>query len=129
MFLSRVKSASKLDSYTGLPLPEDELGATKSTPLLLEGPSTSRWQHEPLSPLLDQVLRGESLRDSVGVEGTSSLQELGGRDKEEEEEKRTSSFVDILESRVSDMDQAWMDTQVASYRVNATPVGTLICAI
>lgn len=107
VYLSSVPSASKLDSYTGLPLPDDELGATKSTPLLLEGLGGSS-----NSPLLDKVLRGKSLRDSVG--GASSLEELGDAREGQEEEVlgKTSSFVDILESRDGERDQAWMDMQV-----------------
>ena len=107
VYLSSVQSASKLDSYTGRPLAENDLGATKSTPLLLDGSSRKN------SPLLDKVLRGKGLED-----GGSCLQELGGaaqggeEEGEEEEEGRTSSFADILESRDAERDQAWTETQV-----------------
>ena len=165
VFLSRVRSSSQLDSYTGLPL-EDDLTSTKSSPLLqqqqggLTPPQrrTNRGLGEggggggaassglDLSPLLSQVLKNPRMdqsadtpsrprdsaiaasnpRDSVIStikEGSSSLKELsggsdverrrhpGGRD-EEKEIRRTSSFVDVLESRDLEMDKAWMDTQV-----------------
>ena len=116
-----------MDSYTGLPEEEDELGVSHSTPTLLPqagGPSPA--SKGTLSPLLDKVLRGKSLRDSLGLEGTSSLLELGTREggdgTEDGEERgdeegggrRTSSFVDLLESRDIEMDRAWRDTQVCN---------------
>ena len=108
VYLSEVKSASKLDSYSGLRLDVDEdetdgLGATKSTPLLLETYGPTKNPERPLSPLLNHVLRPSKVPKSP--EGrTSSLTEL--------EDGKTSSFTDILESRDTDMDQAWMEMQV-----------------
>lgn len=110
VYLSRVDSSSKLDSRTGLPLGRDELGASQSSPVLQEG-STARQQD--LSPLLDKGdLRPKSVRDSLSPEVTSSLKELGELERENEAVKRKSSFVDLLESRDIEMDQAWLDMQV-----------------
>ncbi len=120
VYLSNLKGASKLDSYTGLPVEDDELGASRSTPLLSGGLSPT--SKGTLTPLLNRVLRGKNLRDSKGLEGISSLLELGSRERgdgaedvgegEEGGERRTSSFVDLLESRDIEMDKAWMDMQV-----------------
>ena len=112
VYLSSVQSASKLDSYTGLPLPsEDDLPASGSVPLLLDSSSRKN------SPLLDKVLRGRG-PPGGSVSSSQELGELRGEgeegegEREEEGEGKASSFVDILESRDPERDQAWMETQV-----------------
>lgn len=110
-----------MDSYTGLPLEDDELGASRSTPTLLPGtPPSSPTKKASLTPLLDQVLRGKSPRESLGLEATGSLQELGTREggdgaedvEERGQERKNSSFADLLESRDEESDKAWMNMQV-----------------
>ena len=118
VFLSPVQSISKLDTFSGLPLPDDELGPTRSTPLLSESSSSpTRKNPEPISPLLDKVLRGAiGLRlDSASPEATSSLKNVSDRHDDVVKQGSTSSFTDILESRGSEMDQAWMEMQVSMY--------------
>lgn len=110
VYPSRVDSSSKLDSYTGLRLERDELGASQSSPVLQEGLAAR--QHD-LSPLLGN-LRPKSLRDSLISEGTSSLKELRELERENEAVKRKSSFVELLESKDIEIDQAWLDMQVQS---------------
>lgn len=96
----------------------DELGSSQSSPLLQE--VATKLQQDS-SQLQDQILRPKSVRDSIGLEGTSSLKELGELGVAEEGMKRTSSFADLLESR--EMDQAWLEMQVSSYQSQHIEVG------
>lgn len=124
VFLAPVKSISSLDSYTGLRLPDDELGPTQSSPLLLDetSPRQISAQQQPttptntskhLSPLLDQVLRAKgqySSPNTTSPGATGGLKELG--EDKKEERPLSSSFTELLESRDLERDNAWMDTQV-----------------
>ena len=84
----------------------DELGASQSTPVLPDGAISKK---QDASQLLDSVLRPKSIRDSMGLEVTSSLIDLEEMEARNEEMKRTSSFAGFMEDKE---DQAWLDMQV-----------------
>ncbi len=128
VYLSEVESSSKLDSYTGLPvLQDDGLGVSRSTPLLHDWSPSSKRQKP--TALLDGVLlknaskfsNGSNLAQARGSSGrifSSSLTELeevdGGEEDDDDGGKSSlhSSFGELLQTRDSKSDQTWMESQV-----------------
>ena len=127
VYLSSVDSNSKLNSYTGLPVlnQNDGLSASKSTPLLLEWSPVSKRKRHNQNPLLEGVLlknasmfpNGTSLALGEGSNPTSRIASLsltyldevdGGEEDDEEgggrESPFHSSFGELLQTRDSKLD-------------------------
>ncbi len=122
MYLSPVEGKSKLDAHSGLVSPDnDDLGHTKSTPLLLEGYSTRKITEDPI-PSPAPLLNNHVSRSTKCLRGSALSPEAILGKREDSAAMSSSSFTDILESRNLEMDQAWMETQVRSIPLTNSPI-------
>lgn len=120
VYLSSVQSASKLDSHTGLPVTDGESGATRSNTLLPKAPSPEARKKYPLSPQTLEACESPRQSPSGSKSSLGEAEEENEEEEGEEGEVKASSFGDILESRDTERDHAWMEMQVELHLPSST---------